>query len=64
MDTSNGVNFWGHRIHCPANRVRGRVFGSRKVGVTVTQETEEILEMTEIPEEVMQEEGVEIEQPV
>jgi hypothetical protein len=29
----------------------------------MTQDTEEVLEMTEIPEEVMQEEGVEVEQP-
>jgi hypothetical protein len=29
----------------------------------VTQETEEVLEMTENPEEVMQEEGIEVEQP-
>jgi hypothetical protein len=29
----------------------------------MTQETEEVLEMTENPEEVMQEEGIEIEQP-
>jgi hypothetical protein len=29
----------------------------------MTQESDEILEMTEIPEEVMQEEGIEVEQP-
>jgi len=29
----------------------------------MTQETEEILEMTEIPEEVMQEEGITVEDP-
>lgn len=29
----------------------------------MTQETDEVLEITEIPEEVMQEEGVQIEQP-
>jgi hypothetical protein len=29
----------------------------------MTQETEEVLEMTEIPEEVMQEEGITIEDP-
>jgi hypothetical protein len=34
-----------------------------KVGIAMTQETEEVLEMTENPEEVMQEEGIEIEQP-
>jgi hypothetical protein len=34
----------------------------RKAGTTVTQEIEEVLEMTEIPEEVMQEEGIEVDQ--
>jgi hypothetical protein len=29
----------------------------------MTQETEEILEMTEIPEEVMEEEGIEVDPP-
>ena len=29
----------------------------------MTQETEEVLEMTEIPEEVMQEEGITVEDP-
>jgi hypothetical protein len=29
----------------------------------MTQESEEVLEMTEIPEEVMQEEGITIEDP-
>jgi hypothetical protein len=29
----------------------------------MTQESDEVLEMTEIPEEVMQQEGVEVEDP-
>ena len=50
---------WLHATSRPADssELAGRQ------GDHMTQETDEILEMTENPEDVLQEEGIEVEQP-
>ena len=45
------------------DRPRQAVESASKGVEPMTQETEEILEMTEIPEEVMRDEGIEITPP-
>jgi hypothetical protein len=39
------------------------VSSSRRAGIAVTQETGEVLEMTENPEEIMEQEGIEVQDP-
>ena len=51
--TSNGAQLSVHYSVSP----------SRRAGITVTQETEEVLEMTENPDEIMEQEGVEVQDP-
>jgi hypothetical protein len=43
--------------------IHSSVSPSRRAGIAMTQETEEVLEMTENPDEILEQEGVEVQDP-